>query len=82
VADALLNLRRSGSPPLPPGMDQKAVALATTAVRCLVIVGLARQTEGGAVIAAEADARTAALRPLDRAARRALAAACSAPVAR
>lgn len=79
VADALLNLRRSGGPRLPPGMDAKAVALATTAARCRVVVDLAWQTEGATVTAYEADTRTATLRPLDRAARRALAAACSAP---
>jgi hypothetical protein len=82
VADALLNPRRSGGPHLPPGMSPQAAALATTAARCLVIVDLARQTEGGGVTAAEVDARLAGLRPLDRAARRALAAACSAPVRR
>jgi hypothetical protein len=81
VADALLNLRRSGSPDLPPGMDPRAVALLTTAARCLVIVDLARRTEGAVATAHEADARAAGLRPLDRAARRALAAACSGPVA-
>jgi hypothetical protein len=82
VADALLNLRRSGGPHLPPGMDPRAVAVATTASRCRAIVDLARQTEGAAVTGYDADARDAGLRPLDRAARRALAAACSAPVSR
>jgi hypothetical protein len=82
VADALLNLRRADGPSLPPGMEPRAVALATTAARCRAIVDLARQTDGGALTAAQADARTASMRPLDRAARRALAAACSAPVAR
>jgi hypothetical protein len=82
IADALLNLRRSGGPRLPPGMSPKAAALATTAARCRVIVDLAFRTEGGAATAAESDARLSSLRPLDRAARRALAAACSAPVRR
>lgn len=80
VADALLNLRRAGGPRLPPGMEPRAVALATTAARCRVVVDLARQTEGATVTAHEADARVEGLRPLDRAARRALAAACSAPL--
>jgi hypothetical protein len=80
VADALLNLRRSGGPHLPPGMDARAVSVATTAVRCRAIVDLARQTEGATVTAFDADARDAGLRPLDRAARRALAAACSSPL--
>jgi hypothetical protein len=82
VADALLNLRRSGGPHLPPGMDPRAVSVATTAVRCRAIVDLARQTEGSTVTAFDADARDAGLRPLDRAARRALAAACSSPLPR
>lgn len=82
VADALLNLRRSGGPLLPPGMDPRAVALATTAARCRRIVDLAWQTEGATVTAHESSARDASLRPLDRAARRGLAAACSAPVSR
>ncbi len=81
VADALLNLRRSGGPHLPPGMGQKAVAVATTAVRCRAIVDLAWQTDGATVTGRETDARLDSLRPLDRAARRALAAACSAPLA-
>lgn len=81
VADALLNLRRSGGPHLPPGMGQKAVAVATTAVRCRAIVDLAWQTHGATVTGRETDARLDSLRPLDRAARRALAAACSAPLA-
>jgi hypothetical protein len=80
VADALLNLRRSGGPRLPPGMDTRAVAVATTAVRCRAIVDLAWRTEGATVTGHEVDARTNSLRPLDRAARRALAAACSSPV--
>lgn len=82
VADALLNLRRSGGPRLPPGMSPKAVALATTAARCRVIVDLAWEIGGETVTAHEADARAESLRPLDRAARHALAAACSAPVGR
>jgi hypothetical protein len=82
VADALLNLRRAGGPHLPPDMDVKAVAVATTATRCREIVDLALRTEAATVTGYDTDTRTASLRPLDRAARRALAAACSAPVAR
>jgi len=82
VADALLNLRRAGGPHLPPDMDPKAVAVATTATRCRTIVDLAMQTESASVTGHEADSRTASLRPLDRAARHALAAACSAPLPR
>jgi len=82
VADALLNLRRAGAAHLPPDMDPKAAAVATTAARCRSIVDLALRTDSAAVTGHEADARAAGLRPLDRAARRALAAACSTPLAR
>lgn len=82
AADALLNLRAGGGPDLPPGTDARAVALASTACRCLAIVDVARRTDGAAVTAYEADQRTAALRPLDAAARRGLAAACSTPIPR
>jgi hypothetical protein len=44
---------------------------------CREVVGLAVQHEGGAVTAAEIEARRQALVPLDRAARHALVAACS-----
>jgi hypothetical protein len=82
VADALLNLRRGGGPDLPPGTDPKAVAVATTAARCQTIVELALRNESAAVTGEASDTRAAGLRPLDRAARRALAAACSAPLPR
>ncbi|MGH3366404.1 MAG: hypothetical protein ACRDOY_04310 [Nocardioidaceae bacterium] len=82
VADALLNLRHAGALDLPPGIDPNAVALAGMATRCRRIVELARQTSGAAVSADEADARLQALKPLDRAARRGLAAACSSALPR
>ncbi|NUR05483.1 MAG: hypothetical protein HOQ45_00570, partial [Nocardioidaceae bacterium] len=47
------------------------------ATRCRTIVDLALEDDGGAVTAAEADARRDALAPLDAAARRALVATCS-----
>jgi hypothetical protein len=50
------------------------------AMRCRTIVDLALDDDGGAVSATEADARRAALAPLDHAARRGLVAACS-PIA-
>jgi hypothetical protein len=79
LADALLDLRAPMSLNLPRGYDADAVALAATAVRCRTIVGLALRDAGGAATMAEADRRRAALRPLDAAAREALAAACSSP---
>jgi hypothetical protein len=45
-------------------------------------VELALEDDGGSITAAEADARTEALRPLDRAARRGLVAACTYPFER
>ena len=47
------------------------------AMLCREVVGLAVQHEGGAVTAAEIEARRQALVPLERAARHALVAACS-----
>jgi hypothetical protein len=46
----------------------------------LTIVDLARQSDGAAVTAVEADTRRQVLRDLDTAARRGLEAACSAAV--
>jgi hypothetical protein len=50
-------------------------------LRVTGIVELARQSEGAAVSAGEMRARARALTELDSAARRAVEAACSAPVA-
>jgi len=55
----------------------RCVALAARALQARRIVALALQDDGGAVTAAEAGARRAAIVPLDRAGRRALTAACS-----
>jgi hypothetical protein len=77
VADELMALRRTVDLPFPPHWDSRAVRLASLAVRCRAIVDLALDDDGGAVTAAEADARRAALAPLDHAARRGLVAACS-----
>jgi hypothetical protein len=77
VADELVSLRRGPELTFPPGSDGRAVRVASLAARCRGIVDLALDDEGGAVTAAEADARRAALAPLDHAARRALVAACS-----
>ncbi|HSJ20204.1 MAG TPA: hypothetical protein VK964_06495 [Nocardioidaceae bacterium] len=77
VADELISLRRTVDLPFPSHWDGRAVRLASLAVRCRTIVDLALDDEGGAVTAAEADARRSALAPLDHAARRGLVAACS-----
>ncbi len=77
VADELMALRRVSDLTFPPRWEARAVRLASLAARCRTIVDLALDDDGGAVSAAEADARRAALAPLDHAARRALVAACS-----
>lgn len=82
VADELTALRSHVDLVFPPGMSGRAVRLAGLAARCRAVVELALEDDGGAVTAAEADARTEALRPLDRAARRGLVAACAHPFGR
>lgn len=82
VADELSSLRRHVDLALPPGMDGRAIRLAGMAARCRTIVALALEDDGGGVTVAEAEARTAALRPLDHAARRGLVAACAYPFER
>jgi hypothetical protein len=77
IADELMALRRTADLPFPPGWDARAVRVASLATRCRTIVDLALEDEGGAVSAAEAESRRAALTPLDHAARRGLVAACS-----
>lgn len=77
VADELMALRRPVDLPFPPHWEPRAVRVASLAARCRTIVDLALEDEGGAVSAAEADARRAALTPLDHAARRGIVAACS-----
>ncbi|WP_310963542.1 hypothetical protein [Nocardioides terrisoli] len=76
IPDALMNLRHRPPPPLPRTYDGRRIETVERALLCLDIVDLARRVEPGAVTAMEADARRAALVDLDRAARRALVAAC------
>lgn len=77
VADELLNLRRVSAVVAPPGVPPRCVELAARALQALGIVALALEDDGGALTAGEAEARRAAIVPLDRAGRRALTAACS-----
>ena len=81
VADELMALRRAMDPAsaFPDAMAPRAVRLASLALRCRTIVGLALVDDGGSITAAEADARRRALAPLDHAARRGLVAACAFP---
>ena len=79
VADELMALRRPTPLDVPPGTGSRQQRMLGLAARCRTIVELALADDGGAVTAAEADRRRAALLPLDRAARRATVAACSHP---
>jgi hypothetical protein len=82
VADELMALRRTDDLPVPAGTSPRAQRMVALATRCRRIVELALVDDGGAVTAAEADRRREALVPLDRAARRALVAACDHPFRR
>jgi len=77
VADRLMNLRHRPRLEAPPGVPPRCVELAARGLQALEIVALALVDDGGALTAAEAEARRAALLPLGRAARRALVAAAS-----
>jgi hypothetical protein len=79
VADELMALRRPQPLAVPDRMEPRAQRMVALATRCRAIVDLALVDDGGAITAAEADRRREALRPLDRAARRALVAACTYP---
>jgi hypothetical protein len=79
VADELMALRRPQPLAVPDGTSARAQRMIALASRCRLIVALALEDEGGSVTAGEADRRRTVLLPLDRAARRALVAACSQP---
>ncbi len=79
VADALLNLRREQHLDLPPHVAARSARMLVLGLRCLDIVALATQDDGGALTALEADRRRAALDELGAAARRAVVAATCAP---
>ena len=79
VADELMALRRTADYAFPQTMGPRAVRLASLATRCRTIVDLALEDDGGAITAAEAEARRQAMGPLDHAARRGLVAACAYP---
>ena len=79
VADALLNLRREQHLDLPPHVAARSSRMLVLGMRCLDIVSLATQDDGGAVTASEADRRRATLEDLGAAARRAVVAATCAP---
>jgi hypothetical protein len=71
-------VREGAGDGLAPGYPARAHRVMSQARLVLAIAALARRSPGGAVTAAETSARLAALAPLDRAGRRAVAAACNA----
>lgn len=77
VADRLMDLRHGPRLTGPDGVPARCVELAARGVQAVDIVDLALEDHGGAVSAAEILAREEALRPLERAGRRALVAAGS-----
>jgi hypothetical protein len=64
---------------VPAAMEPRAQRMLATALRCGRIVDLALADDGGALTVGEAERRHAALLELDRAARRAVVAACGRP---
>lgn len=77
AADAIAALRSDADPGwlLPGGLDPRALRVLVTAVRLRAVVEIAATDDGGAVNLWQADQRSAALRHVDHAARRAVAAA-------
>jgi hypothetical protein len=76
IPDALMNVRHRPPPPLPPSYDARRVDTVERALLCLDLVRLADEVEPGALTAHDVELRRSALADLDRAARRALVAAC------
>lgn len=77
AAAAIAALRGQRDPrwPLPEGLPPRALRVLVDAVRLRAVVGLATVDDGGAVNVWQADRRLGALRDVDHAARRAVAAA-------
>lgn len=77
AAAAIVALRSTGAPvwPLPEGLDPRALRVLADGLRLRAIITLATADDGGAVNLWQADQRLAALRHVDHAARRAMAAA-------
>ncbi|RAY14855.1 hypothetical protein DPM19_14165 [Actinomadura craniellae] len=78
ISEALAALRDPASGvALAPGYPARAHRVAALAGRLSVVLDLARRVEGGGLTAEQSDLRSAALRMLDRAVRRARVAACN-----
>lgn len=77
VADRMSDLRLREPLDAPEGVPARCVQLAGHGLQAIGIVELALEDDGGALTSYEIEERRAALRPLDRAGRRALVAAYS-----
>lgn len=80
AAELLEHRSRTVRPALPRSAPQQSHLVLERGLRLAAIVEVARAGEGAAVTAYEMQGRAQVLRDLDRAARRAVEAACSAPV--
>jgi hypothetical protein len=77
VADELIDLRHPRPVQAPDGVPSRCLALAGRGMQAMRIVELALVDDGGAISVSETKERRSALASLERAARRALVAACS-----
>lgn len=77
AADALMDLHHPPHVEAPAGTPPRCVQLAARGLQAWAIVDLALEDDGGALSSYEVGRRRGALQPLERAARRALVAACS-----
>lgn len=77
AADALMNLHHRPRLAAPAGTPARCIDLAARGLQAWSIVDLALEDDGGAVTSYEIERRRDLLRPLERAARRAVVAACS-----
>lgn len=77
AADALMNLHHRPRLDAPAGTPARCIDLAARGLQAWSIVDLALEDDGGAVTSYEIERRRDLLRPLERAARRAVVAACS-----
>lgn len=77
AADALMNLHHRPALEAPDGTPPQCLALAARGLQAWSIVELALEDDGGALTAYDIEQRRGLLKPLERAARRAIVAACS-----
>ncbi len=77
AADALMNLHHRPTLDAPLGTPAPCITLAARGMQAWAIADLALEDDGGALTSYDAGLRRGLLQPLERAARRAVAAACS-----